>query len=130
MRVCCHRLGLDAEVFTTPTAIIMSFGRDVELRTRLLRIDGGELDLAKLARVDALADQVAGHKMSPAEGLRHLDEIIGAPREFGGLLSILSHALTCGAIAVFFGGGLPRHHRRGDDRPVARLARAAARAVD
>ena len=25
MRICCHRLGLDAEVFSTPTAIIMSF---------------------------------------------------------------------------------------------------------
>jgi uncharacterized membrane protein YjjP (DUF1212 family) len=104
MRVVCHRLGLDAEVFTTPTAIIMSFGRDVELRTRLLRVDGGELDLGKLARVDALADDVAAHRVAPDDGLHRLEAIVSAPPETGRVASTLSHALTCGAIAVFFGG--------------------------
>src|SRR3954471_18808847 len=66
---CCSRLGLTAEVFTTPTTIIMSFGEPVELRTRMMRVEGGELDMGKLARVDALADAVASLRLSPGEGV-------------------------------------------------------------
>ena len=44
---CCRRLGLAAEVFTTPTTILMSFGEPGELRTRMMRVEGGEIDMAK-----------------------------------------------------------------------------------
>src|SRR5207302_6084954 len=54
----CDQLEVDAEVFTTPTAIIMSFGAPTELRTRMMRVEGGELDMSKLARVDTLVDDV------------------------------------------------------------------------
>lgn len=106
MRVCCHRLGIDAEVFTTPTAIIMSFGDEHELKTRLLRVSGGELDLGKLAAVDALADEVASRRVTPTDGLVRLDAIVDGKPQWGRVASTLSHALTCGAIAVFFGGSI------------------------
>ena len=41
-------LDLECEVFSTPTAIIMSFGDPTHLRTRLLRVEGSELDMNKL----------------------------------------------------------------------------------
>ena len=66
---CCRRLGLSAEVFTTPTTIVMSFGEPGELRTRMMRVEGGELDMSKLARVDALADAVASQRIPPADGV-------------------------------------------------------------
>lgn len=72
---CTARLGLAAEVFTTPTTIIMSFGDPSELRTRMMRVEGGELDMAKLARVDALADAVASQRLAPGEGVRALSEL-------------------------------------------------------
>src|SRR5690349_8566322 len=106
LQVISERLGLEAEVFTTPTAIIMSFGRPTELRSRLLRVEGGELDMGKLAQVDTLADEVASHRITPADGVVRLDAIIAAPPAFGRVASTVAHALTCGAIAVFFGGGL------------------------
>ena len=106
LRVCCERLDLEAEVFTTPTAIIMSFGEPTSLRTRLMRVEGGELDMDKLVRVDALADGVADHRITPAEGVARLDAIERAPRRFGRTVSTLSHGATAGAMAVFFGGGL------------------------
>jgi uncharacterized membrane protein YjjP (DUF1212 family) len=103
---CCRRLGLSAEVFTTPTTILMSFGEPGELRTRMMRVEGGELDMGKLARVDALADAVASQRIPPAAGVAALAEILAGPRQFGRALSAAAHALSIAAAAVFFGGSL------------------------
>ena len=102
----CRRLGVQAEVFSTPTAIIMSFGDPGELRTRMMRVEGGELDMSKLARVDALADAVASRQMSPADGVRELAAILASRRAFGHGLSTLAHGMTAGSVAVFIGGAL------------------------
>ncbi len=105
--VCCRQLGLaEAEVFTTPTTIIMSFGDPHELRTRMMRVEGGELDMGKLADVDALADQVAARTLPISEGLRRLEAIHHAPPRYGRVLSTFTHAVTVGAFAVFFGGSM------------------------
>ncbi len=74
--VICRRLTLEVEVFTTPTAIIMSFGEPTELRTRMMRVEGGELDMDKLEQVDDLADDVAAQLVTPAEGVARLDAIL------------------------------------------------------
>jgi uncharacterized membrane protein YjjP (DUF1212 family) len=105
MKVIAIRLDLECEVFTTPTAIIMSFGEPTHLRTRLLRVEGGELDMNKLELVDDLADDVAAQKVSPAEGVLKLDEILAAPRRYGNVTTTAMHAVTCSGMAVFFGGG-------------------------
>ncbi|MBX3154514.1 MAG: threonine/serine exporter family protein [Deltaproteobacteria bacterium] len=107
LKECCRRLELDAEVFTTPTTIIMSFGEPHELRTRMMRVDSTELDMDKLARVDALADRVAAQAVSPADGVVQLEEILAARRRYRARVSTPMHAVTAGALAVFFGGGLP-----------------------
>jgi uncharacterized membrane protein YjjP (DUF1212 family) len=105
LRRVCTRLGLEAEVFTTPTAIIMSFGDATELRTRLMRVEGGELDMGKLAKVDALADAVVAHQVTAEQGMRLLEAIIAGPSRFGRALWTLSHGVVAGALVVFFGGG-------------------------
>jgi uncharacterized membrane protein YjjP (DUF1212 family) len=103
---CCDRLGLEAELFTTPTTIIMSFGRPTELRTRMMRVEGGELDMGKLASVDQLAEDVAAHRMSPADGVIELDKIIKAPSQFNRPTGTLMGGITAASLAVFFGGGI------------------------
>ncbi|HSD91116.1 MAG TPA: threonine/serine exporter family protein, partial [Kofleriaceae bacterium] len=100
----CQRLDLEAEVFTTPTAIIMSFGAPADLKTRLMRVEGGELDMGKLAQVDALADAVIAHELPPDQGVERLDAIIAGRSRFGHGLSTFVHGVTAGALAVFFGG--------------------------
>ena len=72
----CRSLGLEAEVFTTPTAIVMSFGPHHELRTRMMRVEGGELDMGKLAQVDALGDLVIEHQISPEDASARLAAIL------------------------------------------------------
>jgi uncharacterized membrane protein YjjP (DUF1212 family) len=103
--VVCRQLGLAAEVFSTPTTLILSFGAPAELRTRMMRVDAGELDLAKLAQVDALADAVVVKALSIEEGRRRLDAIVAAPPTYDRLTSTVAHGVVAGAVAVFFGGG-------------------------
>jgi uncharacterized membrane protein YjjP (DUF1212 family) len=103
----CRSLGLDAEVFTTPTAIILSFGKPHELRTRLMRVEGGELDMGKLAQIDELGDQVIAHRITPEAASTRLEQILAAPRQFSRPLYTISHGVTAAALAVFFGGTLP-----------------------
>ncbi len=106
LRVCCARLELESEIFTTPTAIIMSFGQPSELRTRMMRVEGGELDMDKLEQVDDLADEVAAQRVTTAEGVERLAHILAAPRQYGRAVSIIVNGLTSGTIAVFFGASL------------------------
>jgi uncharacterized membrane protein YjjP (DUF1212 family) len=103
--VVCLRLGIEAELFTTPTTIILSFGKPAELRTRMLRVDGGDLDMARLAKVDALADAVVAKELTPAEAMRRLEAIQALPPEWGRVPTALSHAITAAAVTVFFHGG-------------------------
>jgi uncharacterized membrane protein YjjP (DUF1212 family) len=100
------KLGIEAEVFTTPTAIIMSFGRPEELKTRMLRVEGGELDMGKLAAVDALADDVIEHEITPDEATRRLETIMAGEKRYGRGLSTFVYGVSAGAFAVFFGGSL------------------------
>ncbi len=104
LAVICRHLGLTAELFATPTTIIMSFGAPSELRTRMLRVDSGELDMAKLAQVDDLADEVAAGRITPAAGQARLVAITAAPKEWGRPISTLMNAVIAAAIVVFFGG--------------------------
>src|SRR5262249_20148023 len=71
-----------------------------------MRVEGGELDMGKLAAVDALADAVAARQVTPEQGTRQLERIIAGPSRFGRLLSTLVHGITAGSLVVFFGGGL------------------------
>lgn len=104
--VCCRGLGLEAEVFSTPTALILSFGEPASLQTRMMRVDSGELDMAKLSLVDELADRVATRGISAAEGSARLAAIIAAPRRYRHGVSTLAHGVTSGGLAVFFGGSI------------------------
>jgi uncharacterized membrane protein YjjP (DUF1212 family) len=100
------RLGLECEVFSTPTAIIMSFGAPAELRTRMLRADASELNMAKLEAVDEVAERVADRVLTPTEGLVELTSIVAAPPRFSAITSAAAQTLASAAMAVFFGGAL------------------------
>lgn len=102
----CADLGLSAQFFSTPTTIIVSFGDPSELRTAMLRVDAGELDMGKLAQIDALADAVAERAIAPAEGMLRIDAIVDASPTWGPALTTLSHGATAAAVVVFFHGGL------------------------
>lgn len=100
----CKLLSLDGEIFTTPTTIIMSFGEAHDLRTRMMRVEGAELDMGKLALVDALADEVVAGHVTPDQGRSRLVAIQAGPKQWPAWVEIPTHGVTAGALAVFFGG--------------------------
>jgi uncharacterized membrane protein YjjP (DUF1212 family) len=54
----CHKLGLQGQFFSTPTALFSSFGPQEEQQTHLLRVTPGEVNLGKIADLDKAATAV------------------------------------------------------------------------
>ena len=73
----CDRLGLIGQFFTTPTAIMASFGPLDAQRTHLIRVQPGELNLGRLSALDAVAQRVSAGELTPQEGSARIDQILG-----------------------------------------------------
>jgi len=105
LNVVCRRLGLAVELFSSPTTLIASFGRPTELRTRMMRMGPGDLNMAKLTQVDAVADAASTGLMSMGEATARLDAIVAAPATWSRPVATFADGLTAAAVAVFFHGG-------------------------
>ncbi|WP_233166500.1 threonine/serine exporter ThrE family protein [Archangium sp. Cb G35] len=105
MRLVAQRLGLEARFFSTPTSIFASFGPPEALQTSLIRVVPGEMDLGRLARLDALADSVIRGELSPEEGADRVESILAEPPRHGSPLLLLCWALAAVGGARLFGGG-------------------------
>ena len=101
------RFGLEGQFFTTPTAIFSSFEAPGENMAHLQRIHDSNLDLARLAALDRLFNQVMDEGLSAEEGLAQLEALRASKPTYGPNLSFLGMGLTGGAAARFFGGGWP-----------------------
>ncbi|MCA9680166.1 MAG: threonine/serine exporter family protein [Kofleriaceae bacterium] len=106
LAVIASHLGLRAQFFSTPTTILISFGDPSELRTAMLRVEGGELDMNKLAQLDALGDDVIARRIDVADATARIDDIVGARPRYGRAAAVLAHGLTTAAVVVFFHGGV------------------------
>jgi uncharacterized membrane protein YjjP (DUF1212 family) len=96
------RLGLEGQFFSTPTSIFAAFGKQDEQHTYLIRVNPGEVDLGKLADLDAVAVRVLRNNQSPVEGSRQIDEIIAAKPRYGGGLTTLAFGLASAAAVTVF----------------------------
>ncbi|MEO5811845.1 MAG: threonine/serine exporter family protein [Rhodanobacter sp.] len=103
-----RRLGLVADVWSSPTAIIISFtdvAQDEEgiaQSTQVMRLAPGDVNLARLCAADAIADQVIDGKLDLRDGFHRL-RALGAPdtrRAQAGI--ILSYGLSAASIAALF----------------------------
>ncbi len=104
MRV-SERLGLEARFFSTPTSIFASFGPPEDLRTSLIRVEPGDMDLERLILLDLLADDVIQGRLTPAEGARRVEDILARPERYGPALQLLCWMLAGASAALLFGGG-------------------------
>jgi uncharacterized membrane protein YjjP (DUF1212 family) len=102
------RLGLKAQIFTTPTALIASFTGEPGSapRTEMIRVEPGDVDLGRMAQLDRVARRVVDSRMTLGEGKENLEEILAAPARYGAALTALCYALSSGCAARFFGGGV------------------------
>lgn len=103
-----QRLGLVADVWSSPTAIIVSFAdlaqgeEGVAQTTQVMRLAPGEVNLERLCQADDIADRAIAGELGLREGFRLLREL-GLPdtrREKVG--SIASYGLSAASIAALF----------------------------
>ncbi|TVQ94260.1 MAG: threonine/serine exporter family protein [Deltaproteobacteria bacterium] len=105
--VLAPRLGVEARVFSTPTAIYAGFGSPRVARTVLLRTGPGALDLGRLDAVDDLVKQLVGGQLDLDRARHRLEQITAAGARYPLWATLPAYAAASGAIAVLFGGGLP-----------------------
>lgn len=80
------KLGLRCDVFSTPTSVFLAFremddpaGTDDAWPTQLIRLKPGNIDVAKLCEVDAIAEEVTAGTLDLAEGTRRLLAVPDSP---------------------------------------------------
>ncbi|HRP06957.1 MAG TPA: threonine/serine exporter family protein [Gemmatimonadales bacterium] len=99
------RLGLDAQLFSTPTSIMASFGPQDDQRTFMIRVSPSDSNLGKLARVDQITRDVIGGRLTPAEGNDAIHAVESAPPDYGPVVTTLAFGIASGSAARFLGGG-------------------------
>ena len=100
------RLGLQgAQCFSTPTSIMASFGPIGRQRTYMLRVRPGEVNLGKLAEVEATAVDVAYGRLTIERGTEEIARIGLAPSPYGPVLTTIAFGVASGAACQFLGGG-------------------------
>lgn len=101
-----QQMGVEAQFFSTPTAISVAFGPQDDQRTYLIRVEPGDQDLGKLAQVDRVILDVLAGRLNPAEGSGRVEAIVQAPPRYGHLITTLAFGIGSAAAARFLGGGL------------------------
>lgn len=103
-----RHLQLDAEVWSNPTGMILSFP-DPERgpaypMTRVVRLEPGSVNLGRLAAADAIAEDVIAGRRQIADGLVAMRALDRPPRRYVLPLSIFSFGLASASVT----GLLPR----------------------
>lgn len=105
MQIMASRLGLSAEFFSTPTALIVSLGDGEKQRTFLARSEPGSTDLAKLADLTEIMEELASGRLEPEAADVRVRAIDQAPPVYGYWLQLLGFITLSGGIAPLIGGG-------------------------
>ncbi|NRA57625.1 MAG: threonine/serine exporter family protein [Phycisphaerales bacterium] len=106
LRGASAELDLQAEVFSTPTGLTLSFGEMGSQQTSVMRVVPGEVHLEKLALVDRVAERVAAGELSVRDGRAELRAIVRAPNRWPRWLMIVAQIVIAAGAARIFGGSL------------------------
>lgn len=97
----CQELAVDAQVFATPTMLLIA----LDGQTRLRRVAPGDAELERMVAVDQIATWTARGVLSIDEALRSLRTVMAAPARFGATETVAAFGGLSASAAVFFGGG-------------------------
>jgi uncharacterized membrane protein YjjP (DUF1212 family) len=100
-----HSLGLNGQFFTTPTQIMAAFGEPGNQHTAMARVEPGDVDLDRLAALDALADAVIAGELALGPALVRVREIQAARARYAPPVIVLAFGLVSAAAGRFFDGG-------------------------
>jgi len=105
MSTLAGRLGVTGQFFALPTSLQASFGDPPDTQAHLMRVDSGEVNLEKMARLDAIAEQVARGRLPVDRALEAVQRTVDQPPRYGDVLTTLCWGVAAGTSAIFFGGG-------------------------
>lgn len=101
-------MGLSADVWSSPTAIIISFAdmaqgeEGVAQSTQVMRLAPGDVNLARLCEADDIADQVIDGTLDLREGFHRL-RALGRPETRLSMLGVIaSYGLSAASIVALF----------------------------
>jgi uncharacterized membrane protein YjjP (DUF1212 family) len=93
------------QFFTTPTAIIASFGPLDRQQTHLIRVQPGDLNLGRLSALDDVVHGVLSGTLTPQAGSSEIDRIVTKRPTYPWWLRVFGYAIVSGAACKFLGGG-------------------------
>lgn len=105
MSLCAERLGVRAEFFATPTAVFASIGEGTENITRLVRVESADLNLDRLARLDAILGDVSTGKITPGDARKRIAEARIHTAPWPAAAQLAAFSVAAATAARFFGGG-------------------------
>lgn len=100
-----ERLGLEGQFFSTPTSVLAAFGPVERQRTHMIRVYPGDVDLGKLARLDAVSRDVEHGRLTVLEGSARIDLIIASPPTSSPLLRVVGYGVASAAVCRILAGG-------------------------
>jgi uncharacterized membrane protein YjjP (DUF1212 family) len=98
-------LGIQAGVFSTPTALFVTFSPGAPRETHLERLAPSEVDLGKLGDVDRLAQRLIGGELGVEDARGELAEIVSRPPRYGPLWSMLAASTLSASFAAMLRSG-------------------------
>lgn len=103
-----QRLGLVADVWSSPTAIIISFAdlaqgdEGVAQTTQVMRLAPGDVNLARLCEADDIADRVIAGELELREGFRRLRELGRPDSRRAQAAVIATYGLSAASVVALF----------------------------
>jgi uncharacterized membrane protein YjjP (DUF1212 family) len=85
---------------------MLSFGSPQELRTAIIRVEPGFIDLSKLRDVDSLLERIIRSKVDPSSAIQSLHAIQNTAPNWGIWGSLVGFSFAGAAASRFFGGGI------------------------
>lgn len=105
MQIMAERLGLTAEFFSTPTALIATLGDGTRQQTYLARVEPVGPDLGKLAELSDVMEALASGELDPVEADARVRQIDTRPAHYRGLRLLLAYVLVSAGACTLIGGG-------------------------
>ena len=106
-----RRLNLECDPWSNPTGLILTFSdpttSELTSITRVIRLEPGDVDLGKLCRADAIAEQVLAGTLDLATGKQSLRALDRPPRPRAQRMTALSFVLASAAVAGLLHAGWP-----------------------
>ncbi|MBM3985702.1 MAG: threonine/serine exporter family protein, partial [Planctomycetes bacterium] len=102
----CERLDVRGQFFSAPTELMYSFQVGRDEWTYMQRTEPGEVNLGRLAALEALTLDVIRGRTGPQQAAAEVDRITAARPPWGPGATLAGYALASASAAWFFGGGL------------------------